>query len=192
MTFAPARFRQPLFRAGWQIGPDSPLSEHGGPNASRLHIKRGRLERRLFICAWSITSEASGRKKAGARTRGPRLACPDHPSPRGGPPRATGQPRGSLGRFQQLGVCRLPSTCGSSGRPAASPARFSEAPLHEAAEAVWAEQMRPTAQDRGELLTLGCAVAFAVHIVLLADLAPRTAPSGSPPCNCSSSAPCKA
>lgn len=65
LTPAHALFRDALINAGWQIDQDPPLSAGGGPNPSRLQIRRGRLERRLVIYAWNITSEGTGRRKAG-------------------------------------------------------------------------------------------------------------------------------
>jgi hypothetical protein len=143
MTLAPAhaRFRQALVDAGWQIGQDSPLSDHGGPNPSRLHIKRGRLERRLLVYAWNITSEGTGRKKAGREDLDWRVQTTrSHEGDLLAPP---GHLPVGLGWFQQLGVFAAFDVWVKRTTGRSSSAHFSDALLHEAADAEWAEQMRP-------------------------------------------------
>src|SRR6266511_2435615 len=54
---------QTLADAGWTVTDQARVGS--GPNPTRLHIRRGRLQRRLLVYAWRITSEGKGRKKAG-------------------------------------------------------------------------------------------------------------------------------
>jgi hypothetical protein len=58
-----ALFQSALADAGWQIlTADEP---HGGPNPTRLQTRRGKVQHRLLVYAWRITSEGTGRHKAG-------------------------------------------------------------------------------------------------------------------------------
>jgi hypothetical protein len=57
------RFRQWLTDAAWQVVDAKPL--YTGPNPMRVHVRRGKVDHRLLIYAWRITSEGTGRVKAG-------------------------------------------------------------------------------------------------------------------------------
>jgi restriction-modification system family protein len=58
-----SELRAALAAAGWSIMIHEPL--HGSGNPERLRIRRGRVEHRLLAYAWRITSEGTGRTKAG-------------------------------------------------------------------------------------------------------------------------------
>jgi len=52
-----------LAESGWTVTERLPVGS--GPNPSQVQVRRGRLQRRLLVYAWRITSEGKGRKKAG-------------------------------------------------------------------------------------------------------------------------------
>lgn len=140
LTPAHALFRDALSEAGWQIDQDVPLSAGGGPNPSRVHIRRGRLERRLLVYAWKVTSEGTGRKKAGREDLDWRVQTTrSHEDDLLAPP---GHLSVGLGWFEPLGVFAAFDVWVKRTTGKSSSAHFSDALLKRGAAEGWAEELR--------------------------------------------------
>jgi hypothetical protein len=59
------RFVEALEAASWTVVVQAPFIANGGPNPTRLFVRRGARTLRLLVYAWNITLEGVGRKKAG-------------------------------------------------------------------------------------------------------------------------------
>lgn len=131
-------FREALRSAGWRV--DQAIAVGSGPNPSRVKIQKARISRWLLVYAWKITSEGSGRKKAGRQDLDFRVQTTrSHENDLLAPP---GHLPVGIGWFEDLGVFAgfavwVKRTTGKS-----SSVHFSRLLLETAAKDGWAEEMR--------------------------------------------------